>query len=195
LKISAHQDIELLVGAAKLYVRFERYGVVGHHERVEDFVQRERAILFEPLLKIVALQDLSHGDVRGELDEAGGAERVHPARVKIDDRLFRVEQLEDLRFVGLGVGFYLFARELRARGALARRVADQPCEISYQKDDGVAQLLKGAQLTNYDRVAKVYVGCGRVSAELDAQRNIRARRLFQLGAQLLFTNQLDRAFA
>ena len=81
------------------------------HERVQQLVQRDGALFREPLLKVVAFENLFDGDVRGEPDEAVRAELVHPARVEINDGLFRVEQFEDLRLVCFSVRVYLLARQ------------------------------------------------------------------------------------
>ena len=89
-------------------------------------------------------------------------------RVEFDDGFFRIEQFENLLFVGFGVGVDLFARELRARRVLAGRIADHAGEVADQEDRDMAQLLKRAEFA--DRP------CGRdeCQAPLDPRRVSRA---------------------
>ena len=59
----------------------------------------------------------------------------------------------------------------------------------------MAEFLKRAELVYDDSVAEMYVGRGRVCAELDAQRHACPRALFELRAQVFLADYLDRAFA
>ena len=86
------------------------------------------------------------------------------------------------RVVGLGVGLDLLARQRRARGVAARRVADHRGEVADQEDHRVPQVLQLAHLVQHHGVADVDVGRGRVQAQLDAQRHaggFGARQLVQ----------------
>ena len=72
----------------------------------------------------------------------------------------RIENLEDLRLVGFGVGVDLLARERRARGDAARGIADEAGEVADEEDDGVAHVLKVLELADEHGVAEVQVGSG-----------------------------------
>jgi hypothetical protein len=115
LQISSHQQIELLIRAAEFDIRFERDRIVSLHERVEQFMQRDGFLFRQPLLKIVALQNLFDRDVHGQTDEAFRAELVHPFRVETNFGLRGIEQFVNLLLVSLGVRVDLCACELRAR--------------------------------------------------------------------------------
>jgi hypothetical protein len=58
----------------------------------------------------------------------------------------------------------------------------------------VAQVLKGLQFSNNDSVAQMNIRCRRIEAQLDAKRLTRFRRPLKLGFQVLFPDQVDRAF-
>ena len=94
--------------------------------------------------------------------EAFEAELAQPLAVEADFGLVAIENLEDLRLVGLGVGVDLLAGERRARGDAARGIADEAGEVADEEDDGVAHVLKVLELANEDGVAEVQVGRGRI---------------------------------
>ena len=149
----------------------ERDRVVPLAERVEELVDGDRLLRREALGEVVALEKAGHRVLRREPDHSLGAEGREPAGVEVDDGRLRVEDLEDLRLVGLGVREDLvLARELRARRLLPRRVADHAGEVADQEDDLVPQLLEVAHLPEDDGVAEVEVGRGRVEADLHAER-------------------------
>src|ERR1043165_7396868 len=154
LQLPPHQEIELLVGPAELYVGLHRDRVVSLHQRVEQLVHRDRSFFAEPPGKIVALEELGHGVFRREADDALGAELVGPLGVEQDLRALRVEDLERLIAVALRVGENLLARERRTGLTLARRVADHAGEVADQE---------------LDLVAEVQIGSGRVQPQLDAE--------------------------
>ncbi len=81
-----------------------------------------------------------------------------------------IQHQAGLREIGLGVFVDLLARQRRAGGVAARRIADHRREIADQEDHLMAQILQLAHLVQDDRVAEVQVRRGRVQAELDAQR-------------------------
>jgi hypothetical protein len=54
-------EIEFLVRAAQFNIAFQRDGVVTLHERVQQFVQRDRLFFLHPLFEIVTLQYLADG--------------------------------------------------------------------------------------------------------------------------------------
>ena len=58
----------------------------------------------------------------------------------------------------------------------------------------MAEILKVLQLAQYDRVAEVQIRCGRVHAELDAQRLAGGAGLLKFGAQFDLADDFRRAF-
>jgi len=56
LDIAAGEQVEFLLGGAKLDVGLENDGIVGHEQRVEQFVHRDGLLFSEALVKILALE-------------------------------------------------------------------------------------------------------------------------------------------
>ena len=144
------------------------------------------------LVKVLALQQLRNGVLRHQADEIVGGELGEPAPVEVDHSLLRIENLEDLRLVSLGVFLDLLAGERRTRDRASRRIADHAGEIADQKDCGVPEILKVLELAQHHGVPEVQIGSGRVHAELHAQRLARGARLLQLGAQVGLADDLRR---
>ncbi len=71
------------------------------------------------LAEVVALQHASDGVPGREPDQPCSIHAPHPAGIELDPRLVGIENLEDLRLVGLGVGLDLLGRKRRTRGVLA----------------------------------------------------------------------------
>ncbi len=63
-----HQDVEQLILAAHLYVRFLGDGIVGLHQRVEELVQVDGLPGINALAEILAHKELLHGEVAGQPD-------------------------------------------------------------------------------------------------------------------------------
>ena len=120
----------------------------------------------EALVEVFALQHLRDRELGRQPDEAFEAELAQPLAVEAHLGLVAVEDLEDLRLVGLGVLVDLLARERRPRGRAARGIADEPGEVADEEDDGVAHVLKVLQLAHQHGVAQVQVGRGRIEAGL-----------------------------
>ena len=169
-RCAAHQQVELLVGAAELEVALQRHRVVALHQRIEELVHADRRAGLEALVEVVALHHPRHGVLGRQLDHAARAERVAPLAVVADLGPRRVEHQAGLRVVGLGVGLDLLARQRRPRGVASGRVADHRGEVADQEDHRVPEVLQLPHLVEHHGVAEVDVGRGRVEAELDAQR-------------------------
>jgi hypothetical protein len=105
---------------------------------------------------------------------------VQPVAVKPDLGLLRVENFEDLCFIGLGVLLDLFTRERRTGGVASRRIADHAGEVTDQENDLMAHILKVLHFAQQHGVAQVQVGCGRVETGLHAQRLAGLLRLLEL---------------
>ena len=108
--------------------------------------------------EVVALEHARDGVLRGELDHVRASCSL-PSQRELKSTWVRlaVEDLEDLRLVGAGVGLDLLGRERRARGVAAGRVADQPGEVADEEDDAVPELLELAHLVQQHRVAEVQI--------------------------------------
>jgi hypothetical protein len=169
LQVPAHQQVELLVGAAELEVTLQRDRVVALHQRVQELVHADGRAGLVALVEVIALHHARHRVLGGELDHAARAERVAPLGVAADLRLLRVQDQRGLLEVGLGVGLDLLTGQRRPRGVAAGRIADQRGEVANQEDHLVAQVLELPHLVEHDGVAQVQVGCGRVQAQLDLQ--------------------------
>ena len=152
-------------------------------------MQRDRLVALPPPLEVVALEDARQRRLRRQPDHPLGAERPEPLAVEHDLGLDRIEDLEDLLLVGLGVLQDLVRRQRRPRGLLAGRVADHPREIADEEDDPVPELLEVLHLPHDHGVAEVDVGSGRIEADLDRER-LPAR---ELRLQVVALDEIDRA--
>jgi len=168
--VAAHQQVELLVGAAQLDVALQGHRVVALHQRVEELVHADRLAGLEALGKVVALHHARHGVPGGQLDHAARAQGVRPFAVVAQLGLAGVQHLEGLLAVGFGVHADLLGRERRARAVAPGRVADQAGEVADQKDHLMPQVLQLAHLVQHHGVTQVDVGRRRVQPQLDAQR-------------------------
>src|ERR1035437_10362998 len=156
-------------------------------------MHRYRFLVVETLVEVLTFEHLRDRVLRGQTDEVLGRELREPPAVEIDNRLFRAENLEDLRLVGFGVLRNLLPGQRRPRRRASRRIADHSGEIADQKDDRVTEILKMFQLAQEDRVAQVQIGCGRIKARLHLKRLTRSARAFELRAQFGFLDNLRRA--
>ncbi|KPX14621.1 Adenosylhomocysteinase [Pseudomonas syringae pv. delphinii] len=170
LKLTPHQQIEFLIGAAQFDVSLQGHGVITLHQRVKELMDGNGLVAFIALVEIIALKHSRNRVLRGQANEIGRAEFVHPRRVERHLGLGRIENFEDLRLVGFGVIENLLAGERRTRGAFAARVADHAGEVTDQEDDLMSQILKLAQLVYKDRVTQVQIRRCRVETSLDTQR-------------------------
>ena len=190
LQVAAHQQVELLVGAAEFNVGLERHRVVALHQRVEELVDADRVAGVEALVEVVALHHARHGVFGRQLDQPARAQCVAPLAVVAQLGAGRVQHLEGLRLVGLGVGADLLLGQRRAGGVAAAGVADQRGEVADQEDHLVPQVLQLAHLVQHHGVADVDVGRRRVQPQLDAQRLAAGLRPGQLLQPVLLRQQL-----
>src|SRR5262249_322764 len=138
-------------------------------ERIQELVKRDGLSGGPALLKIVALENPSDRDPRGEADESFRSQSREPPAVELNDGLFGIGNRESLLGVGLCVRLDLLWPELRPRRLLARRIADHPRKVADHKDDAMPGVLKLTHLAEDDGVAEVDVRCGGIEADLDRQ--------------------------
>jgi hypothetical protein len=91
LQVPAHEQVELLVGAAQFQVAFQRDRVVALHQGVEELVDRDRRPRLEALVEVVALHHPGHRVLGGQLDHSAGAQGVAPLAVVANFGLFHVQ--------------------------------------------------------------------------------------------------------
>ena len=121
LQFSTHQQVKPLVRSPQLNVGLEHHGIVALNERVKKFMNADRLLFLIALLEVFPLEHPGDRVLRGQPDERDGIHFFHPAMVKLDDRLLRVQNFEDLLFVGLSVVSDFLARQLFAGFGLARK--------------------------------------------------------------------------
>ena len=124
-EVAADVEVEELIGAAELDVSLQEDRVVRLGERVEELVERDRLTGLEALLEVASFEHLRDAVLRREAHPAEAAERLEPLAVEAHLRLLRIEDLEDLRLVGLGVVLDLFRRQRRPRLRAAGRIPDE----------------------------------------------------------------------
>ena len=163
---------------------FEVDRVVRLRQRIEELVDRNRLAGLVPLLEVAPLEHLRHVVARSEPDQPVGAERAQPAGIEVDHGLVAIEDREDLRFVGLGVGRDFIDRQRRTRLGSAGRIANHSREVADDEDDAMPEILKVLHLANEHGVTEVQVRSGRVETHLHRQRRGCGHRALEFGAQL-----------
>ncbi len=195
MQFAAHQQIELLVGATEFDIALKGDRVIALHHRVEQFVDADRLLFLEALVEVLAFEHLRDGELCGQTHERFVIEFEQPLGVVANFGLFLVENLEDLRLVGFGVGVELLAGERRAGGVASGGIADEAGAVTDEEDDGVAHVLEMLELANEHGMAQVQVGGSGIKAGLDAQRFAGLQGLFEALTQIALTNDFDRTFA
>ncbi|MCY1419856.1 hypothetical protein D9M71_354560 [compost metagenome] len=120
------------------------------------------------LAEVIAFEHASNGVLRRQANEVRRAQLVHPGGVEGHLGPGRIEDLEHLSLVGLGIIQDLLTGQRRASGALATGVADHSGEVADQEDHLVPELLELAQLINKHGMSQVQVRRGRIETCLDA---------------------------
>src|ERR1700712_4892501 len=169
LQLAPHQQVELLIGTTKLDVRAQGDRVIALHQRIKKLMDSDRLVRLVTLVEIIALEHARYGVLGGQANEISRTELIHPSGVESHFGLGRIENLENLRLVGLGVVQDLLASQRRASSALAARITDHSGEVADQEDHLVTQILKLAQLINKHRMPQVQIGRRRIETGLDAQ--------------------------
>jgi len=180
LHATAHQQVEFLIGAAKLDIGLESNRVVALSDRVEELMDGYRLLRSVALGEIVALEHTGDGKQAGQPGHLDCRHFSEPLHVEAQLGLLPIEHLENLVGVGAGVGFDILAGHRLSGGVLATGVADHPGEVADQEDDRVAHVLELAHLVEQHGVADVQVGRGRIEARLDPQWPADAQSGFQL---------------
>ncbi len=128
-----------------------------------------RLVRLVTLVEVIALQHARHGVLRRKPDEVCRTELIHPGGIECHLGLGRIQNLEDLCFIGLGVVEHLLARKRGTGSTLAARIANHAGEVADQENHLMPEILELAQLVNKHRVSKVQVGRGWIKTGLDAK--------------------------
>ena len=153
---------------------------------------RNRALLFVAPPEIVALQHPGHGHLARDPDHLLDRQRGKPLGVEPDLGPVRIEDLEDLFPVGLGVSLHVFPRQGLSGLDFPRGVADHPREVPDEKHHLVSGLLEMLELLDENRVPQVQVGSCRVEPRLHAEGSFLPLRPTKFPAELLLGNEVDR---
>src|SRR5512145_1922999 len=111
----------------------------------------------ESRLEFPAFEHLGDVVLRRKPYPSIAAERLEPFVVETNLGLLRIEDLEDLRFVRVGVRVNFLARQRGTRFRSAGRIADQRGERAHHINDRVSQILKVLHLSDEHRVPEVKV--------------------------------------
>ena len=179
LERASAENVEGLVGAAQLYIRFQGDGVVALHQSVHEFVDVDGVAALNAVVEGVAGRELLDGEVGGQMDHVGEGHLTEPLAVATHFGAFWIEQFERLIAVGGCVGLQHFSRLHGAEGIFVRRIADESGEVADQEDRLMSELLEQGQLAQRDAMADVQVGRCWIDAEVDAQRSICEQRFGQ----------------
>ncbi|MNK76036.1 hypothetical protein D3C87_955970 [compost metagenome] len=182
LDLAAHEEVELLVGAAHLDVRLDGDRVVALHQGVEELVEGDGIVALVALGKVIARQHLGDRGLGRQFDGVSEGHAVQPLPVPVDLGLGEVEDQAQLVEVGLGVLLDFLEGEGRPGGFLTGGVADPGGEVADDDDHLVTCVLKTAQAVQDHGMAQVQIGLGGVETELDAERPIEILELGFKGA-------------
>src|SRR5262245_45209993 len=91
--------------------------------------------------------------------------------IELNDGLFRVENLEDLFLIGLGVGNDFLFRKLLACLRLAGGISDHSREVTDQKNHLVTEVLKLFHLLDQNRVTQMEIRSRGIEAGLNFERS------------------------
>ena len=122
-------------------------------------------------MEVVAFQDAGHREIRQQLQELLHIQIEDPLGVVAQDGLLRVEHLEGLVDVGLGILLDLLAGKLRARRVAAGRIADERGAVADDEGHLMPQILELAQLAQGHRVTQMDIGGRRIDPKLHVQRH------------------------
>ena len=171
LEVAADEVVEGLVRSAKFDVRFDHHGVPALHERVHELVDVDRLAGFVAFLECVAFEHAGDGHFLAEFESVDKVHGVQPFGVVADFEFVRghVENFAGLDEIRFGILFDLLGGEDGAGFLFAGGVADHGGCVADDEDGFVAEVLELAHFSQYDGVAEVEVGSGRVHAEFDAE--------------------------
>ena len=117
--------------------------------------------------KIIALQHARYGVMRGEFDQFGGFERVHPCAVKRNGCSILVQYFKNLRLVCFCVFQHFgFGEGFSYRG-FARWIADHAGKIANQENNVMPQSLKLFHFLNQHGMPQMKIGGGRIKSRFD----------------------------
>ncbi len=127
-------------------------------------------LFLEALREVVPLEKPGHSVAAGKPDDVLKTHGVEPLGVEPDLRSLRIENLEYLGFVGLGVLLNFFPRHRRSGDIAACRIADQAGHVADQENHGVPQILKVLHLAEQHGMAEMQIRRGRVESCFYAKR-------------------------
>jgi hypothetical protein len=110
LQATTHQQVEFLVGTAEFDVRFQGDRVVALHQRIQEFVDRDRLLRRIALGEIIAFEHACNRVLRGQLDHVGRGHLSEPFAVETHFGALAIEHLEHLLGIGLRVREHVIAR-------------------------------------------------------------------------------------
>ncbi|MNE45965.1 hypothetical protein D3C80_1402830 [compost metagenome] len=120
------------------------------------------------LAEIVTLEHARNRVLRRQLDKVGGGQLIHPGGVERHLGFRRIEDLEHLRLIGLGIRQHLITRQRWPGCTLATRITDHSGKVANQKNHLMAQLLKLPQLIDKNGMPEVEIRRRRIETRLDA---------------------------
>ena len=155
LQFTAHKQVEFLIGAAQFDIGFERHRIVSLRQRVKQFMHGDGLFFLKTFVEVLALEHLRDRHLGSQTNPDFRFDLVEPFAVEAHLGLERIENLVDLRHVGLRVAHDLFGTERRAGGRASGGISNHAGEIANQEDDRVPEILKMFQLPQKDGVAEV----------------------------------------
>ena len=152
----------------------------------------DRLLGLVPTFEVVALEHAGHRVLGGETHDRLAVEFVEPGAIERHFGLFRIEDLENLLLVGLGVLFDLRSGQLRTRLRLSTWVADEARKISNEKVNDVSEILEVLHLPNDYGVAQMYVRRGRIETNFYFERLSCFRRFCKFRPELFYLHHIHR---
>ena len=189
LKIASDQDVEKLVGSAQLDISFYHHRVPALHDRILNLVGMDRLLMVDAGAEIFALEHLLQRDATVQSNHIFVIHFAEPLAVEDGFSARRIEYFKRLLAIGLGIGYHMFAREVRARCRPTARIADHPSKIADDQHRLMTEILKLPKLSQNNRMPEMNIGARRIDPEFYAERTSE-RELF---TQFIFADDLRRA--
>ena len=141
LQLPPHQQVEHLVGAAKLHIRLNRHRIVSLQQRVEQLRNGDGPVPRVAVGEIVPVQKLVDRKAAGEFNHIGQGKIAEPLALPFHLGAAAVHNLEKLAHIGFGVFQHLGVGKHCPGGGAPGGVSDLRRPVPHNEDDLMPQFL------------------------------------------------------
>ena len=131
-------------------------------------MNRDGLLVDESIMEVLAFEHTSDAIFGSQPNDVVTRELIEPLAVVTNFSFCRIENLEYLFEIGLGVGLNLFAGKWRPRFALAGGIANHRREITNQKHGQMSHILEMFEFADHHGMTEVNVRRCRINAKFCA---------------------------